>query len=156
MIKAIFAVSVDGAFGNAGDLPWPYSKDDMVHFSRTTKNKTVVMGKGTWYSSMPTPLPNRRNIVVSSTMDKIDGCEVARSVTEVLTMVKDDPEVFIIGGAKLLWSMRDHITEVIMTIHHGDHPVIEKFDYEHFLHGFDLISGNTSKDGSLTFLTYQA
>ncbi len=73
---------------------------DLKHFRALTTGKTVVMGKNTLLS-LPggRPLPNRRNLVVSTTMAPREGVEVARSVGEAAALAGED--AVLMGGAQL-------------------------------------------------------
>lgn len=95
-IAIIAAVSDNGFIGKDGDLPWRL-RDDMRWFMRRTKGSTVVMGRRT-YESMNTPLPDRRNIVLTRNPAwSAPGVVVARDLDTALALAEDDP-VFIIGG----------------------------------------------------------
>jgi dihydrofolate reductase len=110
-MNAIFAIDESLGLGFRDSLPWPFIKEDMRHFVQTTKNQTVAMGRGTWQSSMPTPLPNRRNIVVTSS--------AAPDVETVSNVSSLPADCFIIGGAKLIESSWSEITTVYLTLIHG-------------------------------------
>ena len=98
----------------AVDANWAIGKDnqllvsipsDMKFFRQTTSGHTIIMGRKT-LESFPgsRPLKNRRNIVLTSDEAyAAEGAEIAHSVEEVLTLVKDeDPDgVFCIGGASV-------------------------------------------------------
>ena len=87
-------------------MPWSL-REDLAFFKQMTVGNTVVMGRVT-YDHLPSsvrPLPNRRNIVVSQTMDGLsETVEVVNSITKALEVAAkgDSRPVFIIGGAKLL------------------------------------------------------
>lgn len=55
------------------------------------------MGSGTWDSLGKNPLPNRRNIVISSKQQSVETFSDLESALESV-----DSDVFIIGGASLL------------------------------------------------------
>ena len=57
------------------------------------------MGRRTWESIGCRPLKNRKNIVVSSTMAKAEGAEVAPNLQAALEMAGG--EAFIMGGGRL-------------------------------------------------------
>ena len=99
MINIIVAVSDNLAIGRAGDMPWHISAD-LKYFRRITSGHSVIMGRRTWESIGCRPLKNRRNIVVSSTLEAGDGFEVARSLEQALEMTAGE-EVFIMGGGRL-------------------------------------------------------
>jgi dihydrofolate reductase len=114
-MKAIFAVDLLGGFGADGDMPWPRCKEDLQRFKAYTYGKTVVMGRGTWDSNMPKPLPNRRNIVLSRTMEKDTRCKICRGVSDLQENLLDEEEVFVIGGVETLWKLREFIDTIYLT-----------------------------------------
>ena len=98
-ISIIVAMAENRAIGRNGDLIWHNSRD-LKQFKRITTGHTVVMGFKT-YLSLPgqKALPNRRNIILSSHLETApEGFELADSIKTALEMVKDEEEVFIMGG----------------------------------------------------------
>jgi dihydrofolate reductase len=71
VISHLVALSNNLVIGVNNDLPWKLKKD-LQHFSLYTQNKAIVMGRKT-FESIGRPLPNRKNIVISSTLDMQDG-----------------------------------------------------------------------------------
>lgn len=138
-MNAIFAVTSGGWFGLGGGMPWPHSSADMKRFKETTTGCTVVMGASTWSSDMPKPLPNRRNIVLSTQLDD-SRCEVYRNVTHLLMNLGDSEQVWVIGGAKVLWSLRPYINRVHLTVFNDGVVGDVHLDYEKYLDGFNLSS----------------
>ena len=65
MLGAIWAQSVDGIIGDGEDMPW-HLPEDLKHFKDTTSGHPIIMGRRTWESLPFKPLPNRKNIVLSS------------------------------------------------------------------------------------------
>ncbi len=104
----IAAIDRDGAIGRAGDMPW-HIREDMLYFKRTTMGHTVVMGRRTWESLGCRPLPGRRNVVVSSSLQPSEGMEVVKSIEQIAALSDAAPqeELFIIGGGSLYRSMMD-------------------------------------------------
>ena len=104
-ITLIAAVSRNGVIGRDGGLPW-HLPADLRRFKQVTRGHQVVMGRRT-YESMPGPLPNRRNIVVSRRPDyRPAGVEVAHSLEEAIALAESaagsaDETLFILGGAVL-------------------------------------------------------
>lgn len=110
----IAAHNTKGVIGKDGEMPW-YSRDDMAWFKEHTFNKPVIMGRKTW-ESIPEkfrPLPNRTNIIVSSTMNVSDGdYYVVRSFQEATVLAEQliakttnsdtmdslEPEIMYMGG----------------------------------------------------------
>lgn len=101
-LSLIVAASENNVIGKDNTLPW-HLPDDLKYFRKVTKGHTVVMGRKT-YESIGKPLPERRNIVISTTVKKIPGCEVFPSLgvaLEELSLAHEHDEVFIIGGARM-------------------------------------------------------
>lgn len=76
--------------------------EDLKWFKAKTSGHTVIMGDRTWESLPKKPLPNRRNIVM--TLDRsliFPDCEMAYSIEELLEMLDDNENPFIIGGATI-------------------------------------------------------
>jgi dihydrofolate reductase len=100
MISIISALAKNRAIGKKNDLPW-HLPADLKHFKETTTGKTIVMGLNTFKSIGSRPLPNRKNIVLSSDSEsKVpEGVVLVNSLESVLEMTKDEKEVMICGGA---------------------------------------------------------
>ncbi len=102
-IEIIVAMTKEGVIGKAGGIPWRIS-DEMKLFRKLTVNNTVIMGRATWLS-LPEkfrPLPDRINIVVSSTMTVQDGAVVCAGLEDAVEAAKKYPgRIFCIGGAQL-------------------------------------------------------
>ena len=99
MISIIVAVAKNGVIGDKNSLLW-HITEDMRFFRQTTSGHPVIMGRKT-YESLGRPLPNRTNVVISRTIDQIEGCTVVRSLEEAIKMFPSEEEVFIIGGAQI-------------------------------------------------------
>lgn len=124
-VSLIVAASENNAIGKNNALPW-HLPDDLQYFKTMTLGKTVIMGRKT-YESIGRPLPHRRNIVISTTVKSIAGCEVFDSLGSALVHLHDEgeqhrssgsqtAEVFIIGGARLF---QEALMEIIgeFTVH---------------------------------------
>src|SRR4051812_24990929 len=110
----VWAQAADGVIGADGVLPW-HLPEDLRLFKALTLGSTVVMGRRTW-ESLPArvrPLPGRRNVVLSSTLDAEEaGVEVARSVDDVLALGGD---LWVIGGGAVYAAFLPHAEEVVVT-----------------------------------------
>ena len=98
-LSIIVAMAKNRAIGKNGDLIWHNSRD-LKQFKKITTGHTVIMGYKT-YLSLPNrkALPNRRNIILSSRLENApEGFEIADSINKALEMVKDENEVFVMGG----------------------------------------------------------
>jgi dihydrofolate reductase len=110
----VWAQSAGGVIGADGALPW-HLPEDLRLFRALTLGSTVVMGRRTWESLPPRvrPLPGRRNVVLSSTLDPAEpGARVARSVDDVLALHED---LWVIGGGGVYGAFLPHADEVVLT-----------------------------------------
>jgi dihydrofolate reductase len=99
-ISIISAIGKNNEIGKSNKLLW-YLPLDMKHFKETTNGKTIVMGQKT-FESIGRPLPNRKNIVL--TLDKnfkANNVEIFFSIDEMLDALKNEEEIFIIGGGMI-------------------------------------------------------
>jgi dihydrofolate reductase len=73
------------------------------------------MGKSTWGSLPFKPLPERENIIVTSSKQEFDTSDYEfvkfTSIKPKLLKIKETKDVWIIGGAKLIEGLLDIITE---------------------------------------------
>ena len=100
-VSLVAAVARNGVIGRGGGIPW-HLPEDVARFKQLTTGHAVVMGRRTW-ESLPDrfrPLPGRRNVVVTRRPGwSAVGAETAVSVADALDLVRDDEQVFVIGGA---------------------------------------------------------
>ena len=113
VISHLVAVSNNNVIGKNNDLPWKL-KRDLLHFKNYTTGKTIVMGRKT-YESIGRPLPNRRNIVISSTIQSIKGAEVFSSLEAALEALKEESEIIITGGSYLFNDTVDIVNKLVIT-----------------------------------------
>jgi dihydrofolate reductase len=125
MIRAILACDENWGIGKSGTLPWPHNSADLRWFKRCTSGHTVVMGRTTWESLPIKPLPNRRNIVITST--NFDGdamyCYLQWFLANHMFLGDYDgsKDLWIIGGAKLFESTLDIVDEVWLSNINGNY-----------------------------------
>jgi dihydrofolate reductase len=146
VIKAIFAVDLDGGMGRDGTLPWPHDREDMLWFKTATTNHVVVMGSNTWSdTAMPKPLPNRHCVVVTNqdiklfpeAHDVIAGSMLVPSL-EVLELNHPGKDIWIIGGAKLIKSTQHLFRQVYLTLFYENYDCDVIIDYKQLLSGFNM------------------
>ena len=90
----LVATSPEGIIGKNNTIPWHYS-EDLKRFKKLTVGKTVIMGRNTWESLPIKPLPERRNIVITSSV--IKNVECFKSISEAVSTCTGD--IWFIGGA---------------------------------------------------------
>ncbi len=138
MIAGIFAVDECGTIGCDGALPWKHNKDDMHWFQHATLATTVFMGRKTWESLPQRPLPGRKNVVVSSQyLSARDRCLFA-DFEQRVHAEHEETDVFIIGGAQLLFAARHLMDTVFLTRIPGIYAGDTFIDTDLFLQGFEL------------------
>lgn len=112
--------------GKNGSLPWKNSID-LLNFKRLSHNNVVIMGRKTWSSLPVRPLPDRVNIIISSTMkDTFSNLKDVLIFPNVEQMIKfrngiskDDlyyvKDWFVIGGSSLYnyFLRRTHLLDSI-------------------------------------------
>lgn len=138
-LSIIVACAQNMAIGKDNDLLWHIS-DDLKRFKSLTSEHTVVMGRRTFDSLPKKPLPKRRNIVITRDPDfayavpeKASGTlEVAHTIAQVLDMVRDEPEVFIMGGASIYREFLPWVNNLYVTW------VYQNFDADVFFPTIDL------------------
>lgn len=101
MISIVVAHSSNRVIGCRGALPWRLPTD-LRRFRSLTIGQTVIMGRRT-FESLPAafrPLPDRRNVVVSSNPGfRAPGAEVRPSLTAALAAC--DGACFVVGGGSV-------------------------------------------------------
>ena len=104
VIGMIWAQTEDGVIGRDGGIPWQVP-EDMAHFKATTTGHPVIMGRRTWESFPPAfrPLPDRTNIVISSSGVDLPGAVVVDSLDAAFEAAQGSPgaeEIWVNQGAK--------------------------------------------------------
>lgn len=116
----IVAFDQNFIIGKNNSIPWHFP-EDLANFKKLTTNNVCIMGRNTW-ESLPgkfRPLPNRINIVISSSYyknpDRFSNSlgYIPSNAFDVLTVPDLDyalvycdqfinnKEIFLIGGAKV-------------------------------------------------------
>ena len=117
-MNAIVAVDRNWAIGNQGQLLVSIPNDHKM-FRKETLNKVILYGRKTLETfPMSQPLDRRRNIILSRNPEfSVKNAEIAHSVEEALSMVKDVPEedVYVIGGATIYKEFLPYVDTVHVT-----------------------------------------
>lgn len=103
ILSLIVAATENGVIGKGGKMPWRLPAES-AYFRQTTLHHPVITGRKN-YEAMGRPLPDRLNVVITHQSDyKVPaGVITVHSLDEALKLpqVKDEKEVFIIGGAQI-------------------------------------------------------
>ena len=101
-IAIVVAYDKNRGIGTGGDLPWGRSLPaDLAHFKELTTGGAVVMGRKTYESIGGRPLPNRKNIVLST--GEVVGAIGAKNFAQALQLASEEPnqDIFVIGGERV-------------------------------------------------------
>lgn len=113
MISLIAVVGKNNELGKNNDLIW-HLPNDLKFFKEQTINRIVVMGYNT-FISLGRPLPNRINVVLSSTkVDLPEGVLQFNNLEDLNDYIRDK-DVFIIGGASLYKQFIDQAKRIYLT-----------------------------------------
>ena len=120
IISHLVALSNNFVIGVNNDLPWKLKKD-LQHFSTYTQNKAIVMGRKT-FESIGRPLPNRKNIVISSSLESQEGLEVVPNLNQAIEVAsqwnKDNSageEIVLIGGGYVFEESKNIVNKLVLT-----------------------------------------
>ena len=141
MIGLIVARSKNNVIGKNGNIPWKI-KGEQKQFRELTTGNVVIMGRKS-YEEIGHPLPNRMNIVVSTTTEyQGDNLVSVKSLEDALLLAKGR-DVYISGGYGLFKEAlqivdKMYITEVDLNIEDGD-TFFPEFD----INDFEVLIGET-------------
>lgn len=150
-LTIIAAISKNNVIGKYGEIPW-YIPEDIKRFKDITFNHPVIMGRKTYESLSEKfkPLPGRKNIVLSNTLNEQSGIYLARNIEQAISFT-DNKDSFIIGGGEIYkkflpFSNKLEITRVNQNVF-GD-ILFPEINFSEW----DLI--NREDRGFYSFLTY--
>ncbi len=114
MISLVAAIGKNNELGKGNDLLWKFPADQKF-FRETTEGHPILMGRKT-FESIGRALPKRRNIIITRDKNyKFPGTEVVHSLEEALALVKNEKEVFVIGGAEIFRQSMDIADRLYIT-----------------------------------------
>lgn len=131
----ILATTPTGVIGDASGLLWNIP-EDMKHFREMTTNNIVIMGRKT-YETIGRPLPNRINIILSSSPVNGNSCRTQPellytnldTLDEVVSGILShypDKHVFVIGGKQIYEQLLNRVDSIYITTVYLD---IENTEY---------------------------
>ncbi|WP_020006055.1 dihydrofolate reductase [Brachyspira innocens] len=120
IVSLIAAVDSKNGIGLNGIMPWGHIKEDMQFFRSTTTGYPVIMGRVTFESLGSKPLPKRKNIVISSSINneiKYDNLFFDNSLENVLSklLLEKYNQIFIIGGESIYKKALDYADSIYLT-----------------------------------------
>ena len=127
LISIIAAVSDNGAIGKNGDLLW-HLPADMKHFKSMTVGHAVVMGRKTFDSLPKGPLPDRKNVVLTSVPEAyFEDAFPATSLTDAISLCSSQKEIYIIGGGMVYKQALSMADRLYLTFVHHNFPDADTF-----------------------------
>jgi dihydrofolate reductase len=108
----IAAIAHNRVIGKNGTVPW-HIPEDLARFKRLTSGHTIIMGRRT-FDSLERPLSNRINIVITSRV--INGVKSYPSLDFALEALKNEKEVFVIGGGRVFADALKSADELRLTL----------------------------------------
>ena len=157
-LTIIAAVSINNVIGNNNKLIWKLS-NDLKRFKNLTTNHSVIMGRKT-FESLPNPLPDRNNIVITrDTNYSKPNIQVCSSIEDAINLTKTDTQPFIIGGGEIYRQTINIVDKIELTRVH------EEFDGDAYfpeipLDIFELINeenynSDLENEFDYSYLTYR-
>jgi dihydrofolate reductase len=157
-LSIIVAMAKNRTIGVNNTLPWR-CPEDLKHFKTLTMGHHMIMGRKT-FDSIGKPLPGRTTVVVTRNYDlKIEGCTIAHSLQEAISICAKDEEIFVVGGAELYRkaiSLVDtlYITEIQQDVEGDAH--FPEFDKNGWLEiSREVRSQETPQPLAYHFVTYR-
>ncbi len=120
-ISIIAAVADNYVIGKSNKLPWHLSAD-LKRFKELTSGHVLLMGKRTFQSLPNGPLPNRKNIVLTSMLSEgvVEGYFEANSIDDALELCENITKIFIIGGSVVYNQSMEFADDMYITWVHED------------------------------------
>lgn len=120
-LSLIVAMAENRTIGKDNALPWRLPAD-LRRFRRLTTGHPVIMGRRS-YESIGRPLPERTNIVVTRHPGyQADGCLIAHTLEQALSIAQGAREVFVIGGAEMYAQTLERADRIYLTLVHAEVP----------------------------------
>jgi dihydrofolate reductase len=140
MIVCIVAVEKSQGIGFNSSMPWPHLAGDMKWFKSRTINNVVVMGSTTW-KSLSKALPNRINVVISSTLH-VDANLTFTDPLEAIKELKErysDKDIYIIGGQAVYDSVKELVDVYYVTEINADYTCDKFFDLNFVKQNYTIV-----------------
>ncbi|MFW5913911.1 MAG: dihydrofolate reductase [Bacillota bacterium] len=154
-LSIMVAMDRNRVIGKDNALPWHFS-EDLRYFKKMTSGHTVLMGRKTFESikqSLGGPLPGRKNVVLSRTVDSLEGAEVIHDASSYFkTAASKEEEIFVIGGAQVFNAALPYTDRLYITYIDGE------YEGDTYFPEVDLAAYEKVKEkskGPLTFTVYE-
>lgn len=135
-MNMIVAFCKNRGMGYKNKLPWHISKELKYFKRKTTRgdNNVVIMGRNTWDSLPKKPLENRKNIILSQTLNNDDLKEYNntysisnfKELDNNIEKLIDNHRIWLIGGKSIYdYYIKDPKLEKIYVTH-----IYNSFEYD--------------------------
>lgn len=120
LVIAVAAMASNRVIGLAGRIPW-HLPEDLKHFQALTRGHPIIMGRKT-FESLPKPLPQRTNIVVSRRLGLVvpAGVESVSDPESALAVAQRAPggedRIFVVGGAEIYRALLARTDRIELTL----------------------------------------
>lgn len=114
MISLIAAIDKNRGIGNENKL-LTYIPEDLKYFKSVTNGHTIVMGYNTYMSLPIRPLPNRKNIVLTTKNITLPGAIIINSLDKLIKEINLEEEVFICGGESIYKQLMPYADKLYIT-----------------------------------------
>lgn len=133
MLSIIVAMAKNRALGKDNKMLW-YLPNDLKRFREITTGHKIIMGRKT-FESLPGILPNRHHIVMTRNKSykvEDDRVTVVHSINELMKMLNDEDEFFIIGGGEICSQLLPYTEKLYLTL------LDEEFEADAFFPEIDM------------------
>ncbi len=96
-ISLIAALSENRVIGIKNRLPWKLP-DDWKNFKKVTKGKAFIMGRKSYEAEDALHSEKFNIILTKKDLSFLEGFLTAKSIQEALDLLKEEEEIFILGG----------------------------------------------------------
>ena len=155
-MNLIIATTPSGGIGYNNKLPWKSLEGDLKRFKDITTNKIVIMGSNTWKSLKQNPLPNRTNIILTTSKEyqSTDTTIFVNSIESLLEHLKNynSTDIFVIGGASLINQLLHQIKVIYLTTSNDEYDYDTKINLTHIQLNYFSIFTNDHSDHTFQIL----
>ena len=118
-LNIIAAMAENHVIGLNNSLPW-HLPDEWAHFRKVTAGKAFIMGRKSFEA--PDALHSEhRNVIITSRppAQAEPHVEYAKDISEAITLLSDETDVFVLGGASIFQQMLPLVDRMYLTIVHA-------------------------------------
>lgn len=121
-LKTVACVDKNFGLGYKNNLLFKIP-EDLKNFRALTLNNVVIYGRKT-LATLPNcqPLPSRRNIILSRTLEKIQNAEIVSSIENLWEVLRVEDKNFVIGGAEIFAELLPYTAEIFLTVVDAEKP----------------------------------